>query len=117
MLFYDIIVLSVFIMLKVSYSCMENIKSTISNHNHELLSNDLPASAQCNCKNEKECPLDGKCLVKNIVYKADIPSQNGPVKTYIGMTSNSFKEIYRNHLKSFNHNRFCKIDFADKYCG
>ena len=73
---------------------MENIKSTISNHNHELLSNDLPASAQCNCKNEKECPLDGKCLVKNIVYKAEIASQNGTVETYIGMimTSNSFKE-------------------------
>ena len=31
--------------VKVSYSCMENMKSTISNHNHELLSNDLPASA------------------------------------------------------------------------
>ena len=53
-----------------------NIKSTISNHNHELLSNDPPASAQCSCKNEKECPLDGKCLVKNIVYKAEIASQN-----------------------------------------
>ena len=92
--------------VKVSYSCMENIKSTISNHNHELLSNDLPASAQCNCKHEKECPLDGKCLVKNIVYKAEIASQNGTVKTYIGMTSNSFKERYRNHLKSFNHRQY-----------
>ena len=85
---------------------MENIKSTTSNHNHELLSNDLPASPQCNCKNENECPLDGKCLVKNIVYKAEIASQNGTVKTYIGMTSNSFKERYRNHLKSFNHHQY-----------
>ena len=85
---------------------MENIKSTISNHNHELLSNDLPASAQCNCKHEKECPLDGKCLVKNIVYKTEIASQNGTVKTYTGMTSNSLKKRYRNHLKSFNHRQY-----------
>ena len=55
--------------VKVSYSCMENIKSTISNLDYKLLSNDLLASAQCNCKNVKECPLDGKCLVKNIVYR------------------------------------------------
>ena len=71
---------------------MENIKWTIYNHNHELLSNDLPASAQCNCKDEKECPLDGKFLVKNIVYKAEIASQNGPVKTYIGMTLTALKK-------------------------
>ena len=108
--------------VKVSYSCMENIKSTISNHNHELVSNDLAASAQCNCKNEKECPLDGKCLVKNIVYKAEITSQNGTVKTYIGMTSNSFKERYRNHLKSFNHRQYSsetelKLKLYQNMCG
>ena len=90
--------------VNVSYSCMEKIKSAISNHNHKLLSNDPPASAQCNCKSVKECPLDGKCLSKNIVYKAQIKSQNnGTVKTYIGMTSNAFKERYRNHIKSFKH--------------
>ena len=93
--------------VQVSYSCMENIKSTISNHNHKLLTNVLPASAQCNCKNEKECPLDGKCLVKNIVYKAEIASRNnGTVKTSIGMTSNSFKEKYCNYLKSFNYRQY-----------
>ena len=31
--------------VKASYLCMENIKSTISNHNHKLLSNDLPVPA------------------------------------------------------------------------
>ena len=78
--------------VKVSYSCMENNESAISNYNHKLLSNDPPASAQCNCKSVKECSLDGKCLSKNIVYKAQIKSQNnGTVKTCIGMISNAFK--------------------------
>ena len=83
-----------------------NIKTAMSNHNHKLLSNDPPASTQCNCKSVKECPLDGKCLSKNIVNKTEIKSEiNRTVKTYvhIGMTSNTFKERYRNHIKSFKH--------------
>ena len=73
--------------VKVSYSCMESIKSTISSHNHKL-SNPPAASDQCNCQNVNQCPLNGKCLAKSIVYKAEIRSQHdGAVKTYIGMTS------------------------------
>ena len=90
--------------VKVSYSCMENIKSTISSHNHKLLSNSPPDSDQCNCQNVNECPLNGKCFPKSIVYKTEIRSQHeGAVKTYIGMTSNTFKERYRNHVKTFRH--------------
>jgi len=93
--------------IKVSYSCMENIKSTISSHNHKLLSNDPPTHDQCNCSSVKECPLNGKCLTKSVVYKAEIKTQNnGAVKTYIGMTSNTFKERYRNHVKSFKHPQY-----------
>ena len=79
--------------VKVSYSCMKNIKFTISNHNHKLLSNGSPPPDPCNCQSVKECPLDGKCLAKSVVYKAEIKSDNNEtVKTYIGMTSNTFKE-------------------------
>ena len=85
--------------VKVSYSCMQNIKSTISSHNHKLLSDPPAASDQCNCQNVNQCPLNGKCLAESIVYKAEIRSQHdGLVKTYIGMTSNIFKERYRNHV-------------------
>ena len=83
---------------------MENIKSTISSHNHKLSSDPPAASDQCDCQNVNQCPLNGKCLAKSIVYKAEIRFQHdGSVKTYIGMTSNTFKERYRNHVKSFRH--------------
>ena len=26
----------------------------------------------CNCRNRAECPLDNKCLMSNLVYKAEI---------------------------------------------
>ena len=78
-----------------------------NSHNHKLLSNGPPTPDQCNCQSVKECPLDGKCLAKSVVYKAEIKSENnGTIKTYIGMTSNTFKERYRNHLKSFKHPQY-----------
>ena len=95
---------------------MENIKTTISSHNHKLLSDPLAASDQCNCQNVNQCPLNGKCLAKSIVYKAEIRSQHdGSVKTYIGMTSNTFKEKYRNHVKSFRHPHYSSGTELSKY--
>ena len=38
---------------------------------------------------------------KDIVYKATISTSNtNDTKHYIGMTSSTFKERYRNHIKS-----------------
>ena len=95
---------------------MENIKSSISNHNHTLLSNDTPTSARMQLKRAKDCPLDGKCLIKSIIYQADIKSQSdGIVKSYIGMASNTFKKRYRNHVKSFKHPQYSSETELSKY--
>ena len=47
------------------------------------------------------CPLQGDCLQKAVVYQADIKHGN-TVKTYYGMTKNTFKERYNGHRCSLN---------------
>ena len=44
---------------------------------------------------------------KDIVYKATISTSNAnDTKHYIGMTSCTLKERYRNHIKSFTHKKY-----------
>ena len=85
--------------VKVSFSCMSNVKSIITSHNTRIIRKSQPqdiSAENCNCRNKHACPLQNKCKSKNIVYKATIPTGNTQdTKHYIGMTSNTFKERYR----------------------
>ncbi len=93
--------------LKLSYSCMPNMKTIISSHNKKLLSQktQTPAPTQqpktCNCRKKKECPLEGQCLQTNVIYQATVTTQT-TTETYVGLATN-FKERYRNHKTSFRH--------------
>jgi hypothetical protein len=93
--------------IKLSYSCMPNLKQTISNHNRKLLtkSNPTATSRKCNCRDKTQCPLRGNCLASNLVYQAVVKTSypNKPEETYIGLTENAFKTRYNNHLCSFRH--------------
>ena len=55
----------------------------------------------CNWPKNRECPLEKKCLSKNIIYQgtATLPSQEA--KTYIGLTSTDVQERLANHKQSF----------------
>ena len=104
---------------------MDYMRSTISKHNFKILSQTKPPiqiKSSCNCRNKEECPLQQKCPTISIVYQADVTSNdNGETKSYIGMTGNSFKELYRNHAKSFNEvlkrNRVVKACLGPKETG
>ena len=93
--------------VKLSYSCMPNIKSIISMHNRSKASKSIPAETNkeqrlCNCQSNRECPLDKKCQTNGVVYQAVVTRQdNMEVETYIGLTENSFKSRYAGHLSSF----------------
>ena len=60
--------------LKISYSCLPNIRSTISAHNKNKLHNNTNTNNKttCNCRNKNECPVDGQCKVPHIVYQATV---------------------------------------------
>ena len=86
--------------VKVSYSCTNNMTSIIRSHNSKILAKDgahVESNKSCNCRNKDLCPLDGACLVSNVVYKATVATTPGETKVYIGMTEHSFKTRYNNH--------------------
>ena len=88
--------------LKLSYSCMPNIKSTIDSHNKRKLNTKPVEEAQpCNCRIKDNCPLNGQCRTKNIVYQATITAHNKKPETYIGLASTEFKTRFNNHTSSF----------------
>ena len=95
--------------VKLSYSCMENMRSIITKHNVSLLkkSNTPPPSTlqSCNCRTSTECPLEGKCLTKSIVYEATVKTSEDTY-TYIGLTGDTFKARYSTHKSSFKHEKY-----------
>ena len=66
--------------VKVSYSCMTNIKQTIDGHNKAILKKDDPhyktLDNGCNCKSPDKYPLPGICLTKSIVYQATVTTND-----------------------------------------
>ena len=94
--------------LKLSYSCMPNMKAVISSHNINILPHDHDATTAhlqqprtYNCKNRSKCPLQENCVKENVVYQATVATET-TTETYVGLASN-FKERYRNHQTSFRH--------------
>ena len=54
----------------------------------------------CNCKKSNVCPLDGKCMVNNVVYNV-VARFNDVEKTYIGSTGTTFKQRLYQHNSTF----------------
>ena len=107
--------------VKVSYSCMGNMESIIAGHNRKIIRKEAAKSTtsekkkECNCRvGESRCPLKGKCLTQSIIYKAKI-STNDETSVYIGQTSNTFKERFLNHTKSFNLKKYETSTSLSKY--
>ena len=40
----------------------------------------------------QRCPLEGKCQVEAIVYKATITTDDGEIRTYTGSTDQTYKK-------------------------
>ena len=90
--------------LKLSYCCLNNIKSEIRSHNNALTADrdGMEVEKLCNCRKPTDCPMRGECLKKNLVYRADITTDEGDDKLYIGSAGNDFKERFRNHKVSLS---------------
>ena len=55
---------------------------------------------QCNCRSNKNCPLNRKCCKNSIVYKVSLKTGKTD-KFYYGSCKTSFKLQYYNHNQSF----------------
>ena len=84
--------------VKLSYSCMNNIKSIISSHNK--------------AKIRKSTVNDGS--VENMIYQAELTTQTTR-ETYIGLCDTPCKLRYRNHICSFCNKRYRNITELSKH--
>jgi len=93
--------------VKLSYNCTPNMKQVIDGHNKATLRNaKQPVQDQtvktCNSRNKNDCPLEGQCLQKELVYQATVTTSEKK-ETYVGLTATDFKTRWRNHQMCFKH--------------
>ena len=81
----------------------------IKQHNATIMRKGQPATKDdtvsrktCNCRVKDQCPLDGACLTRSIVYKATVQTDNDQ-KEYIGLTATTFKQQFNAHQQSMCH--------------
>ena len=85
--------------IKLSYSCMPNIRSKINGHNKILQPKPAEPQKLCNCLVKEDCPLNGLCLRSSILYQATIKCSDSKYKQkkYKGSCETTFKKRYANH--------------------
>ena len=90
--------------LKLSYSCMPNLKSQINSHNQNIFRAQPQSTPKTyNCLKKEGCPMNGFCLTKSLLYYATITcDKENYTKPYKGICETTFKKRYVNHKKSFN---------------
>ena len=89
--------------LKLSYSCMTNMKAIIQSHNQKILREKQDnQKKKCNCQKSKKeaCPLIGECNIKNVIYEASVISEKSE-KKYVGSTGGEFKKRWYQHMSDF----------------
>jgi hypothetical protein len=97
--------------IKISYSCMPNMKQIISTHNKSTMKavkteEPTQITRNCNCRKQQTCPLEGNCLTSEVVYQATVTRQdNLKEETYLGLTENSFKTRFNGHTSSFRNEK------------
>ena len=95
--------------MKISYSCMLSMKSKINIHNKKVTKAKSSAQARtCNYINKSKCPLNNKCLINNVLYKANVTStsENYRNKIYNGISDTKFKSRYENSWDSFKNRNY-----------
>ena len=91
---------------------MDNFEKIIKRHNNKIIkANTTPEQTTkktCNCRKRENCPLNGKCLISNVVYKATVTTDSTPneKKYYIGLSSTSLKDRIRNHNVTFTNENY-----------
>ena len=90
----------------ISVQFYQPVKKNILNHKQ--------ISFGCNCRNKDNCPLDGECLTPNIIYRADITTDNDH-KYYYVTSEATFKHRHSNHTRDFKHVKYQHSTDLAKY--
>ena len=49
-----------------------------------------------------DCPVQGNCLEKEVIYIETVTEESGERHTYIGLTANQFKDRWGGHKYTFS---------------
>ena len=97
---------------------MKNMDAITRTHNQKIINQSKPPATnpkpKCNCRQKSQCPLRGNCLETAIVYKATI-RHGSEEKNYFGLAGGTFKDRYRNHVKSLKHEKYKNETQLSKY--
>ena len=77
------------------------MEAIISGKNAKILASSTPVTKTCSCTKNSTCPLDGKCLTRNLVYHVKVTQEDQTANGYIGLTSTEFKARLAVHKRSF----------------
>ena len=99
--------------VKISYSGTPNIQRIIAGKNAKILRNEEHPPRTCNCRKDTPCPMDGKCLEKNIIYQATVIQSNGEKNSYIGNTSTEFKQRLAGHKQTFKNSEIGQTSLSN----
>ena len=76
-----------------------------------------PSETACNCRVKPECPVNGECLTKGIVYQAEVLMDDDQTisTSCIGVTEYPFKTRYNAHKKAFINQNYQHSTALSKY--
>ena len=93
------------IIVKVSYSCIENISKIYTGHNSKIISTQCSLLTLCYCQVKEEFSMGSNCQTTDAVSDCCVTSPQLQ-KTYFGLTEGKLKKRYYNHIKSFKHRQY-----------
>ena len=102
---------------KTAIYLSKNMGAIISKHK-KILSNNDSNDKLCNCRSQRNCPLDNKRLTTSLIYNAQVTSTTSnqtTTKNYIGLTEETFKQRYTQHKSTFTHRKLSNSTELSKY--
>lgn len=99
--------------VKISYSCMRNMSSKINSNNRKKLKQETTRPTEnCTCTN---CPIEGKCKEKGVIYRATVTAEGLQNKVYHGLSEPIFLNRYNKHIFTFNNPNYKSETRLSKY--
>ena len=75
--------------VKLSYSCMPNMKNVIQKYNSKIMEDPIPTNNKtCSCRQQSDCPINQKCFSECLVYSAVVNTSTK--KNYFQTCEKSF---------------------------
>ena len=93
------------------------MEAIILRHNKQLTNHDVteqqPTARTCNCRQKNDCPLNGRCLERSMVYRASVSCPESNTMNYYSLCETDFKARYNSHTHTFrNKEKACATELS-----